>query len=216
MSGEETTNKTKDAENANNKSTFILSPTVIAALITALCTLMGVVITAILNPDLWDHFPLFQPTITITSTFLPFETPTFGDETSTTIIDVETPSLTPTFYTMHASPTLVETPTSTPAEVMTVVLEPPSYSVKLGQHININARKSYVTFRDGSIYNCANYRLCAFSWTIFHRESGDSVFIADNDNGILSYTFPRKGNYIITAYVCRGVCGTGYASVAVR
>lgn len=214
MSGEETTSRTKDAKKAKDKRTIaiILNSAVIAALVTGLCGLIGAVITTTLNPEFFIPDRLTPTTL---PTYFPFETPTFGDETSTPIMDAATPSLTPTFYPTHVLPTLTETPAPTPSEVMTVVLEPSSYSVKLGQHVNINARKSYVKFRDGSIYNCANYRLCTFSWTIFHRESGDRVSM-DTDDGILSYTFPRKGNYLITAYVCRGVCGIGFASVTVR
>lgn len=220
MTSEGKTNGTKDAEKSN-KSGVLSNPMVIAALITALCALMSATVTAILNPDLWIYFWHGEPATTPAFALLPSETPNLGTETLPRPIytDAGTSALTPSAGELHMiSPTSTEPPTltPTPAEVMTVVLEPPSYSVKLGQHVNINARKSYVTFRDGSIYNCSNPRLCRFSWTIFHRESGDSVFITDTDNGILSYTFPRRGDYIITARVCRGVCGIGFASVTVR
>lgn len=130
-------------------------------------------------------------------------------ETNNSIIATATHTPSPT----STSPLFTETPTG----VMKVVISTSSNNIRLGQHVNFNVRKSYVTFPDGSTYDCAIPRLCTFSWTIYHQDSGDRVFITGNDNGILSYTFPRRGNYIVTAYVCRSeVCDFGSVSVTVR
>lgn len=188
-------------------------PAVMVAIVSALATIMVTIlglpplityIDSRLNPT--PTHTLIAPTATGINSLS--ETPAIIGELTLTPTNTEV-------FISFTPPALTETSTPTPVGVMKAELFASANTVRQGQHINFNARNSFVTFADGSVYNCVNYRFCSFDWYIYHTESATRT--STTTEGILSYTFEKRGNYTVTVYVCRSnICGYASTSIVVR
>lgn len=188
-------------------------PAVMVAIVSALATIM---VTILGLPPLITYIDSrLNPTPTYTSIVLTVTSTNPSSETPTIISELTLTPIVTEVVVSSTPPIVTEPPTPAPAGVMIAELFASANTVRQGQHINFNARNSFVTFADGSVYNCVNYRFCSFGWYIYHTESATRT--STTTDGILSYTFEKRGNYTVTVYVCRSdICGYASTYVLVR
>lgn len=195
------------------------NPTIIVAVIGAIATIT----VGLLNSPLITDRPDQTDTPTATETIPPTDAATATEDfTSTPIVIVVTSTEVPP----TASPTFTITPTATDTatasftpepktDQMTAILQSSLDGGKSPLSINFDARTSYVKFADGSTMPCGTTSFCSYAFTVYR----DSKYYdkADNNTGVLSYTFGAKGKYSVTVYVCRGkACSDDGVTVDVR
>lgn len=217
---EEPTPKKKRSRAARKKKTTKrkLNTPIIVALIGA----VSVIVAAWLgSPIIGRLFPTPAPSSTPTPTVYVSETPTLPQAT----LESETPilpqapleSVTPTFvFTDIPLPTFTASPPPDEAEEeMTVVFFGNPLDGKVPLRVNFNARESFVTFPDGSTIACGTTRLCDYTFKVVLN--GTTVATDSNTDGLYSYKFGKKGQYIVMVTVCRDeTCGGSRVTVNVR
>ena len=172
--------------------------------IAVVAALLVLIFAVLLNSPLFESRA--EPTPTMTATLTPTQSATATKySTSTPIVVVVTSTeVTPTFT---LTPTPENTATASPSPepeigTMMVVLQSSVDEGKAPLKVNFDARTSYVAFADGSSSGCGMNRFCSYDFTVYR----DSRFVEkiSNNTGTLSYTFPARGTYFVTVYVCRG------------
>lgn len=181
----------------------------------ALFTLIGGIATAILaSPFLLEYYRQYFPTPTPSLASFITETIT----TPPTDIFTLTPGiLTPTFTeTLPPSPT--DLPTAAPQtapETMTAQLTFSSSAGNAPLMVNFNARNSYVTRANLPTLTCIEKNVCSYTWSV--RLGGTTIYGPSLGDSAFSYTFQKKGEYVVVVYVCRGdTCNFAAASISVK
>ncbi|MBI5934960.1 MAG: hypothetical protein HY867_14740 [Chloroflexi bacterium] len=191
------------------------------AVVVALISLVGVIITALLTSSLIDRLLLSPPAPSSTPTVHVSETPTSPEaipasETpnlSQPILVGDTPVIIPTDM---LAPTIAASPTQKMAEQkMTVMFFGNPLDGKAPMRVNFNARESFVTLPDNSTILCGTTRLCHYTFKIL--VDGKVVEEYENKDGLYSHVFGKRGQYTVTVFVCRGkTCGGSGVMVNVR
>lgn len=191
-------------------------PTVKVAKITQVGVVVGLIITALVAPivvtianKVINADPTPTPTFkSITTAEIPFS----SIETQTPVLNI-TPMDTVVQGTFPAP--ITNTPDSLVAEIMNVQLNFSSSSGKAPLTVNFNAKSSYVSRSDGTILTCAEKNVCSYTWDV--RAGNTSISGPISGDGVFSYTFQKKGGYLVVVYVCRGVvCNFSTASISVK
>jgi hypothetical protein len=110
-----------------------------------------------------------------------------------------------------------ETITASPKPALIVILEASRTSGRAPLTVKLDARASYLTDYGGQTYVCRN-GACYYTWKVYEngQQIGRSV---TNSGGTFDYRFGRRGNYVITVWVCRGRdrvdCGGSGAQIIV-
>lgn len=154
----------------------------------------------------WNATQIPQPT------FTPFvsasETPSY--------VSTNTPEHTLTFT---ASPIAIDTPTATSESTGGTMNAQITYNYSAGNaplHVTFNAHSSYVSYPDGTKEECKFTNVCTYQWDV-REKNGSVIFGPVQDKAEFSYTFGKKGEYVVVVYVCRGnTCNYGAANVKVR
>jgi len=191
-------------------------PTVKVAKITQVGVVVGLIITALIAPIV----------VTIANKVInadPTSTPTFTSTTTVEMLfsstETQTPvlNITPVATVVQGTfpPPTTNTPDSPIAEIMNVQLNFSSSSGKAPLTVNFNAKGSYVSRSDGTILTCAEKNVCSYTWDV--RAGSTSISEPVSGDGVFSYTFRKKGGYLVVVYVCRGaVCSFSAASISVK
>jgi len=148
-------------------------------------------------------------------------TPTAAVTVTATATFTSYPAATPTnTATSTIFPTLVNTASASPSpepetDEMYARLEANLLEGKAPLRVNLDARASFVQFTDGSVAECGNSHFCSFTFTIIPDSRSAETF--QKNEGRLSYTFSRKGEYIVAVYVCRGnACDDDSVAISIR
>lgn len=215
---EEPAPKKKRSRAARKKKTTKRKPN--TQIIVAVIGAVSIIVAAWLGSPIIERlFPTNAPSST--PTIFVSETPTLPLAT----LESETPILpqatlesdTPTFvFTDTPLPTItVSPPPDVAEEQMTVVFFANPLDGKAPLRVNFNARESFVTLPDGNIIACGATRLCDYTFTVL---SGGNVVKTDgNTDGLYSYKFEKRGQYVVMVTVCRDqTCGGSRVTVTVR
>lgn len=147
-------------------------------------------------------------TVSLLAPFVPTSTAYLTDTPVNTVVIITSTEEAPVIpATVAFTQTLENTITASPSpesntDKMTVILQASLLEGKTPLRVNFNARTSYAQFADGSIVACETKRLCDYTFTVYHDSKLVDTF--KNNDGVLSYTFGGKGQYLVTVYVCRG------------
>ena len=154
----------------------------------------------------WNNTPTPQPTEAIF--LVPSETPVFS------ILTIATPQ-----ETNIVTPTITTTPTSTFEPISGVMNAQISYNYSTGNaplNVSFNAHASYVSYPDGQKVECQFENVCTYTWDVRTKE-GKTISSPTGGPAEFSYTFSKKGEYMVVVYVCRGdVCNFSAANIVVK
>lgn len=121
-----------------------------------------------------------------------------------TITVAPTPTIPPTF-------TLVPTNGSMNAQI--------SYNYSTGNaplNVSFNAHSSFINYPDGQKVECQFENVCTYLWDVRTKE-GKVISSPTQGPAEFSYTFSKKGEYMVVVYVCRGeVCNFSAATIIVK
>lgn len=204
------TKKYRKAEPYSSKTTTEKKDTAIAV---AIIGLIGTIIVGFMSfsPLVnWLNAKLTpSPTPSAVGTIPPpvLDTPTEIPTISTILNSTDTPI---TFTNTPATPTL-----ESQNEFMTVLLTASANEGRAPLTVNFNARNSFITFSDHSTSTCINQNVCSFGWDV--RLDGITITGMIQGEGVFSYRFEKRGDYLVVVNVCRGdTCNYSAASVKVK
>jgi hypothetical protein len=208
VTGSQNTINVGDAKNEDPKKKT-LSCGVNVAITVALIGMVGTVLVAMFDSSIIERLLFPTPAPSSTPTVYVSETPTVAQPVPAS----ETPVIIPADT---LAPTITASPTQQAAEQkMTVVFFGNPLDGKGPMRVNFNARESFVTLPDSSSIACGTTRLCHYTFKILL--DGKVVEEDENTDGLYSYVFGKRGQYIVTVYVCRDeTCGGSRVMVNVR
>lgn len=192
------------------KKQISIHPTVWVAII----TLVGTIAVALFNfsPFVdWINNKLgLTPTAIIyfTETSTPFAIETFV----TTIQDTPSPTIeTPSTITLESIlPTEIKK-----SEIMMPQLIFSSSGGKAPLTVNFNASNSFVDVQGGEDLLCNFENVCKYTWSV--RTGSTYLHEPTLGGSKFSYTFGKRGEYIVVVYVCRGeACNAAAAIITVK
>lgn len=186
----------------------------LVAIVTGLLTLAGVIVTALLAPLAIE---IVRHLLTSTSTPVPIATEFVMPPPTEAVIDEPNVFILPTL-TLTLPTSRVDVSTVTPqavTETMTVQLTFSSSAGKAPLMVNFNAKNSYLSRTDGTTLSCIEKNVCSYSWDV--RLGSTSIYGPKLGDSAFSYTFQKKGEYVVVVYVCRGeACNYSAASISVK
>ncbi|GEM_PF-2247192 len=182
-----------------------------ATIIVGLLTTIGVCITAILaSPFLLQVYQDFfssspAPTLISNSTPQPFLTDTPIASTATYTF---TPSASP-------APTEEVLPTPTLSAEMILQFQFSAAEGKAPLKVNFSAEGSFVDVKGGEDLFCTFKNVCQYTWSI--RQGSAMIYEPTLGDSKFSYTFQKKGEYVVAVSVCRGdFCASTAVVITVR
>ena len=202
--------KKKRSRAARKKKSITKKPN--TQIIVALIGAIGLIIAAWLGSPILERLRP-TPAPSPTSTAVVSESPTLLSAT----LESETPTLAPvTLESETPLPTITSSPPQDAAdEKMTVMFFGNPLDGKAPLRVNFNARESFVTLPDGSTIACGTTRLCHYTFTVLL--DGNQIETDANTDGLYSYNFGKRGQYVVTVTVCRDeVCSGSRVMVNVR
>lgn len=152
----------------------------------------------------WNSIPTLIPTPALSP--IPSESPTIEN----------LPNL---IFTETLTPFLTETPSSVASPNETGVMKAQIvYFYGTGKaplQGTFKADSSFVSYSDGTSLDCAFKNVCSFTWDV--RLDGKTVYGPIAGESAFSYTFQKRGNYMVVVYVCRGgVCNFSAVNIMVN
>lgn len=190
-----------------------IDPTVIVAVI----GLIGTILTLMLTFEPLKHWWETRLNPPAASTPIPIsETVEIApSETSASMPSVvPAPAFTETFTPPATLPPTLTQPPGPGA--MTAQIASNYSEIKPLLAVTFNAASSFVAYPDGSVETCEFAHVCAYTWDVRERNGG-TIYGPEVGGSKFSYTFAKKGEYTVVAYVCRGqACNFAAASVTVR
>lgn len=193
------------------------SPRIHPTVWVAIVGLIGTVIVAFMNFPPFENWldAKLNPTPTITATPKIAETQTLAateNRTSTPEI-LPSPTFTQTPEPIPPSPTFENVTTAN--ETMSVQLTSSSSEGRAPFLVNFNAKNSYVSRTDGTTLTCIERNVCNYTWSV--RFDGKTIYGPTLGDSVFSYTFQKKGQYVVIAYVCRGkACSYSAVNIVAR
>ncbi len=185
-----------------------VDPTVLAAIITVIGTLLVTLVTYKPIEAWWSSRLNPTPMISIGATFTPITS-----ETPTKIL-IDTPTQ---FFTETPTPLLTDV---SPTQLinlgkMNAQLVYNYATVNAPLSVTFNAHSSYLSYQDGTIETCEFSNVCSYSWDV--RQGSTPIYGPESGGSVFSYTFTKKGDYTVVVYVCRGeICNFAAASITAK
>lgn len=178
---------------------------VLAAIITAIATIIVAVLGSPLLIKMWEIKLTPSPVVSTSAPPASAITETVTHPSSDTLVPFATNTFAPS-----ASPSLTDTPTpiiilpteTPPTSRILVSLSADSVSGKSPLTVKFDARSSYLLTPDGERHPCQT-GACHYTWKAYLR--GQQAGRSDTDSGgTFHHTFRDKGSYIVTVQVCWG------------
>ena len=134
--------------------------------------------------------------------------------------ETPTTSVIATFQeTLTVTPTLTAIPTITLIPTNGSMNAQISYNYSTGNaplNTSFNAHSSFVSYPDGQKVECKFENVCTYLWDVRTKE-GKVISGPTQGSADFSYTFSKKGEYMVVVYVCRGeVCNFSAATIIVK
>jgi len=193
-------NKSTESGNSNSQKESTIEIARInrtTTIIVALFTLISACVTAFFaSPFLLEIYKAtFEDTPTPTlpvETFLPFPTD------ATPYIEISETDI----PTVTAEMTQEISVTSTPGAMMIPQLRFSASEGKAPLNVNFNAEGSFVDVKGGADLLCNFQNVCQYTWSV--RLGSTMVYEPAFGGSKFSYTFQKKGEYVVVLTVCRG------------
>jgi hypothetical protein len=208
-------NKSTESGNSNSQKESTIEIARInrtTTIIVALFTLISACVTAFFaSPFLLEIYKdTFEDTPTPTlpvETFLPFPIPT----DATPYIEISKTDI----PTVTAEITQEISVTSTPSAMMIPQLRFSASEGKAPLSVNFNAEGSFVDVKGGADLLCNFENVCQYTWSV--RLGSTMMYEPTLGGSKFSYTFQKKGEYVVVLTVCRGeACESTAVVITVR